>query len=133
MGQPEILLGVIPGAGGTQRLPRLVGPSRAKDIVYTGRFVAAAEALAIGLVDKVVPDADVFTAALDLVRRYASGPAVALRAAKQAIDEGLDVDLGTGLEIERLNFAGLFATEDQRTGMRSFIENGPGKASFAGR
>lgn len=133
VGQPEILLGVIPGAGGTQRLPRLIGPSRAKDIVYTGRFVSAAEALAIGLVDKVVPDADVFQAALDLVRRYASGPAVALRAAKQAIDEGLDVDLGTGLEIERLNFAGLFATEDQRTGMRSFIENGPGKASFAGR
>jgi enoyl-CoA hydratase/carnithine racemase len=133
VGQPEILLGVIPGAGGTQRLPRLIGPSRAKDIVYTGRFVGAAEALAIGLVDKVVPDADVFQAALDLVRRYASGPAVALRAAKQAIDEGLDVDLGTGLEIERLNFAGLFATEDQRTGMRSFIENGPGKASFAGR
>ena len=133
VGQPEILLGVIPGAGGTQRLPRLVGPSRAKDIVFTGRLVGAAEALAIGLVDKVVPDADVFQAALDLVRRYAGGPAVALRAAKQAIDEGLDVDLGTGLEIERLNFAGLFATEDQRTGMRSFIENGPGKASFAGR
>ena len=133
VGQPEILLGVIPGAGGTQRLPRLVGPSRAKDIVYTGRFVGAAEALAIGLVDKVVPDDAVYAAARNLVRRYASGPAVALRAAKQAIDEGLDVDLDTGLEIERLNFAGLFATEDQRTGMRSFIENGPGKASFAGR
>ncbi len=133
VGQPEILLGVIPGAGGTQRLPRLVGPSRAKDIVYTGRFVGAAEALAIGLVDKVVPDAAVYQAAQDLVRRYASGPAIALRAAKQAIDEGLDVDLDTGLEIERLNFAGLFATEDQRAGMRSFIENGPGKASFAGR
>src|SRR6266700_5245692 len=133
VGQPEILLGIIPGAGGTQRLPRLVGPSRAKDIVYTGRFVGAAEALAIGLVDKVVPDAAVYQAAQDLVRRYASGPAIALRAAKQAIDEGLDVDLDTGLEIERLNFAGLFATEDQRAGMRSFIENGPGKASFAGR
>jgi enoyl-CoA hydratase/carnithine racemase len=133
VGQPEILLGVIPGAGGTQRLPRLVGPSRAKDIVYTGRFVGAAEALAIGLVDKVAPDADVLQAALDLVQRYATGPAAALRAAKQAIDQGLDIDLGTGLEIERLNFAGLFTTEDQRTGMRSFIENGPGKASFAGR
>jgi enoyl-CoA hydratase/carnithine racemase len=133
VGQPEILLGVIPGAGGTQRLPRLVGPSRAKDIVFTGRFVSAAEALAIGLVDKVVPDADVYQAALELVARYAGGPAIALRAAKQAIDEGLDVDLDTGLEIERLNFAGLFATEDQRTGMRSFIENGPGKAAFAGR
>jgi enoyl-CoA hydratase/carnithine racemase len=133
VGQPEILLGVIPGAGGTQRLPRLVGPARAKDIVYTGRFVAAPEALTIGLVDKVVPDAEVYQAARDMVNRYAGGPAVALRAAKQAIDEGLDVDLDSGLEIERLNFAGLFATEDQRTGMRSFVENGPGKARFAGR
>jgi len=133
VGQPEILLGVIPGAGGTQRLPRLVGPARAKDIVFTGRFVGAAEALAMGLVDKVVPDADVHKAALDLVCRYAGGPALALRAAKQAIDDGLDVDLDTGLEIERLHFAGLFATQDQRTGMRSFMENGPGKATFAGR
>ena len=133
LGQPEILLGLIPGAGGTQRLPRLIGPARAKDIVFTGRFVGAAEALAIGLVDKVVPDSDVYQAAVGLVARYASGPAVALRAAKQAIDEGLDADLDTGLEIERLQFAGLFATEDARTGMRSFVENGPGKASFAGR
>jgi len=133
VGQPEILLGVIPGAGGTQRLPRLIGPARAKDIVYTGRFVGAVEALAIGLVGKVVPDEQVYQAALDLVARYANGPAVALRAAKQAIDEGLDADLDTGLEIERLHFAGLFATEDQRTGMRSFRENGPGKATFAGR
>jgi enoyl-CoA hydratase/carnithine racemase len=133
VGQPEILLGVIPGAGGTQRLPRLVGPARAKDIVFTGRFVAAPEALAIGLVDKVVPDGEVHQAAVDLVARYRTGPAVALRAAKQAIDEGLDADLDTGLEIERLHFSGLFATEDQRTGMRSFVENGPGKAKFAGR
>jgi enoyl-CoA hydratase/carnithine racemase len=133
LGQPEILLGVIPGAGGTQRLPRLIGPARAKDIVFTGRFVAADEALAIGLVDKVVPDAEVHQAAVELVARYRTGPAVALRAAKQAIDEGLGVDLDTGLEIERLHFSGLFATEDQRTGMRSFMENGPGKAKFAGR
>jgi enoyl-CoA hydratase/carnithine racemase len=133
VGQPEILLGLIPGAGGTQRLPRLVGSARAKDIVFTGRFVAAAEALAIGLVDKVVPDAEVYQAARDLVARYAAGPAVALRAAKQAIDEGLDADLDTGLEIERLHFAGLFATEDAATGMRSFVDNGPGKAAFAGR
>ena len=132
-GQPEILLGIIPGAGGTQRLPRLIGPARAKDIVYTGRFVGAAEALQIGLVDKVVPDAEVYQAARDLVSRYTTGPAVALRAAKQAIDAGLEADLDTGLEIERLNFAALFATEDQRTGMRSFVENGPGKATFAGR
>jgi enoyl-CoA hydratase/carnithine racemase len=133
VGQPEILLGLIPGAGGTQRLPRLVGPARAKDIVFTGRFVGAAEALAIGLVDKVVPDAEVYQAARDLVGRYAAGPAVALRAAKQAIDEGLDADLDTGLEIERLHFAGLFATQDAATGMRSFVENGPGKAAFAGQ
>ena len=133
VGQPEILLGIIPGAGGTQRLPRLIGPARAKDIVFTGRFVGAQEALAIGLVDQVVPDAEVFEAARGLVARYAAGPALALRAAKEAIDAGLDVDLATGLEIERLNFAGLFATEDQRTGMRSFMENGPGKATFAGR
>src|SRR5262252_9390330 len=133
VGQPEILLGIIPGAGGTQRLPRLVGPARAKDIVFTGRFVGAAEALNIGLVDKVVPDAEVYRAAHALVAQYAGGPAVALRAAKQAIDAGLEADLDTGLEIERLNFAALFATEDQRAGMRSFIENGPGKATFAGR
>jgi enoyl-CoA hydratase len=133
LGQPEILLGVIPGAGGTQRLPRLIGPARAKDIVFTGRFVPAAEAAAIGLVDRVVPDGEVYQAACDLVARYATGPALALRAAKQAVDDGLDVDLDTGLEIERLHFSGLFATEDQRTGMRSFVENGPGKATFAGR
>ncbi len=133
VGQPEILLGLIPGAGGTQRLPRLVGPARAKDIVFTGRFVGAAEALAIGLVDKIVPDAEVYQAARDLVARYAAGPAIALRAAKRAIDDGLEVDLAAGLEIERLHFAGLFATEDAGTGMRSFVENGPGKASFAGR
>jgi enoyl-CoA hydratase/carnithine racemase len=133
VGQPEILLGVIPGAGGTQRLPRLIGPARAKDIVFTGRFVSAAEALDIGLVDRVVPDAEVYDVARALVERYTTGPALALRAAKQAIDDGLETDLATGLEIERLHFAGLFATEDQRTGMRSFIENGPGKATFAGR
>ena len=133
VGQPEILLGIIPGAGGTQRLPRLIGPARAKDIIFTGRFVDAAEALAIGLVDRVVPDEEVYDAARGLVARYATGPALALRAAKQAVDAGLETDLDTGLEIERLQFAGLFATEDQRAGMRSFIENGPGKATFTGR
>jgi enoyl-CoA hydratase/carnithine racemase len=133
LGQPEILLGIIPGAGGTQRLPRLVGPARAKDIVYSGRFLDAAEALSIGLADRVVPDAGVYEAARKLAARYVGGPALALRAAKQAIDAGLDADLDTGLEIERLHFAALFATEDQRAGMRSFLENGPGKATFAGR
>ena len=133
VGQPEILLGIIPGAGGTQRLPRLIGPARAKDIVFSGRFVEAAEALDLGLVDRVAPDAEVYDVARSIVARYATGAALALRAAKQAIDDGLETDLATGLEIERLQFAGLFATEDQRTGMRSFIENGPGKATFAGR
>jgi enoyl-CoA hydratase/carnithine racemase len=133
VGQPEILLGVIPGAGGTQRLPRLIGPARAKDLIFTGRQVPAAEALAIGLADRVVPDADVYQAARDLVAQYATGPALALRAAKQAVDKGLEVDLATGLEIERLQFAGLFATADQKAGMRSFMENGPGKAAFEGQ
>jgi len=133
VGQPEILLGVIPGAGGTQRLPRLVGPAKAKDIVFSGRMLSAAEALAIGLVDQVVPDDSVYQAALDMVERYAHGPALALRAAKQAIDVGFGVDLATALEIERVQFAALFGTEDQRAGMRSFLENGPGKATFTGR
>jgi enoyl-CoA hydratase/carnithine racemase len=133
VGQPEILLGVIPGAGGTQRLSRLVGPARAKDIVFSGRMLKAAEAHAIGLVDKVAPDDSVYQAALEAVKQYAAGPALALRAAKQAIDHGFDVDLATALEIERVQFAALFGTEDQRAGMRSFLENGPGKATFTGR
>jgi enoyl-CoA hydratase/carnithine racemase len=133
LGQPEILLGIIPGAGGTQRLPRLIGPAKAKDLIFSGRFVDSAEALAIGLVDKVVADDEVYQAALDLAARYASGPPIALRAAKDAIDRGLDADLDTGLEIERLGFAGLFATDDARNGLRSFLDNGPGKAQFEGR
>jgi enoyl-CoA hydratase len=133
LGQPEIQLGVIPGAGGTQRLPRLIGPSRAKDLVFSGRMADAAEALSMGLVDRVVPDSDVYATAVEMMSRYVSGPALALRAAKQAIDHGLDVDLATGLEIERVHFAALFATEDQREGMQSFLANGPGKATFSGQ
>ena len=133
VGQPEILLGIIPGAGGTQRLPRLIGPAKAKDLIFSGRHVAADEALAIGLADKVVPDAEVYQAARDMVAQYAGGPALALSAAKQAVNKGLEVDLATGLEIERLHFAALFATEDQKNGMSSFMENGPGKAAFEGR
>jgi enoyl-CoA hydratase/carnithine racemase len=132
-GQPEILLGIIPGAGGTQRLARLIGPARAKDLVYSGRFVEAAEALAIGLVDAVVPPDDVYGTAHEMAARYANGPAVALAAAKAAIDGGLDTDLATGVRLEGHLFAGLFATEDRTIGMRSFIENGPGKAEFTGR
>jgi len=133
LGQPEILLGIIPGAGGTQRLSRLVGPSRAKDIIFTGRFVKADEALAIGLVDKVVPADQVYAEALAWAGRFAGAATYALRAAKEAIDRGLEVDLETGLEIERQQFAALFATRDRTIGMESFVESGPGKARFEGR
>jgi enoyl-CoA hydratase/carnithine racemase len=133
VGQPEITLGIIPGAGGTQRLPRLVGPSRAKDIIFTGRFVAAQEALSIGMVDRVVTSAEVYATAVAWAGQFAQGPAYALRAAKEAIDTGLEVDLGSGLEIERTKFAALFATEDRANGMASFVDNGPGKATFSGR
>ena len=132
LGQPEIQLGLIPGAGGTQRLSRLVGPAVAKDLIFSGRMVDAAEALTIGLVNRVVPAADTYGEALVLARRLARGPAYALRAAKEAIDRGLQADLDTGLEIERIQFAALFATEDRAIGMTSFVEQGPGKARFTG-
>ena len=132
-GQPEILLGVIPGAGGTQRLTRLIGPARAKDLVFSGRFVDAEEALRIGLVDKVVGPDDVYSAAREMAERYVNGPALALRAAKAAIDGGLDTDLASGLRLETQLFSSLFATEDRTIGMTSFVENGPGKARFVGR
>jgi enoyl-CoA hydratase/carnithine racemase len=130
LGQPEILLGLIPGAGGTQRLSRLVGPSKAKDLIFTGRMVKADEALRIGLVDLVVPAADVYERARAWAARLAKGPALALRAAKESIDQGLESDLDTGLTIERTWFAGLFATEDRERGMRSFVEEGSGRATF---
>ncbi|MCQ9131405.1 enoyl-CoA hydratase/isomerase family protein [Streptomyces hilarionis] len=130
LGQPEIQLGLIPGAGGTQRLSRLIGPSKAKDLIFTGRMVKADEALALGLVDRVVPAADVYTEAHAWAARLARGPAIALRAAKESIDTGLETDIETGLTVERNWFAGLFATADRETGMRSFVEEGPGKAKF---
>ncbi|WP_338673062.1 enoyl-CoA hydratase-related protein [Streptomyces sp. SCSIO 30461] len=130
LGQPEILLGLIPGAGGTQRLARLVGPSKAKDLIFTGRHVKADEALAIGLVDRVVPAAEVYEQAHAWAVKLAQGPALALRAAKESVDAGLETDIDTGLAIERNWFAGLFATEDRERGMRSFVEEGPGKAKF---
>jgi enoyl-CoA hydratase/carnithine racemase len=133
LGLPEIQLGIIPGAGGTQRLPRLIGPARAKEMIYTGRHVRADEALHIGLVDKVVAADDVLDEALSWARSFVGGAGLALRAAKTAVDRGLETDLRTGLEIERQQFAGLFATQDRTTGMTTFLESGPGQARFEGR
>jgi enoyl-CoA hydratase/carnithine racemase len=133
LGQPEILLGIIPGAGGTQRLTRLVGPSKAKDLIFTGRFVKADEALAIGLVDRLFPADQVYAEAVAWARQFSGAAALAVRAAKESVDRGLEVDLETGLEIERQQFAALFATEDRTIGMTSFQENGPGKAQFVGK
>lgn len=133
VGQPEMSLGVIPGAGGTQRLTRLVGPSKAKDLVYTGRFVESAEALNMGLLDQVVVADEVYDAAWQWARQFTRGPAKALAAAKAAIDGGIDTDINNGLKLESHLFAAMFATEDQKIGMRSFIENGPGQAEFLGR
>lgn len=133
LGQPEIQLGIIPGAGGTQRLARLVGPAKAKELIYSGRFISAAEALEIGLVDQIHPADEVYDKAVAWAKQFVGGPAAALRVAKEVIDRGLEVDLQTGLEIERVGFTGLFATEDQRAGMESFMAHGPGKATFSGR
>ena len=133
LGQPEILLGVIPGAGGTQRLPRLVGAGVAKDLIYSGRMVGAEEARSIGLVTAVAPPGEAYDTALEMAKRYAAGPSVALAAAKHAIQTGTEVDRTSGLLIERQAFAALFASEDQKIGMTTFAEKGPGKAVFVGR
>jgi enoyl-CoA hydratase/carnithine racemase len=131
-GQPEILLGVIPGAGGTQRLTRLVGVQKAKEMVYGGGQYTAEEALAMGLVDKVVPPGEVYETAVEDARRYAAGP-YALRMAKKAIDEGREMDLDSALRLETTLFSATFGTGDSDIGMRTFIEKGPGQAKFEGR
>lgn len=134
LGQPEILLGIIPGGGGTQRLARLVGPSRAKDLIFTGRQVPAREALSIGLVDRVEPSGSVLEAALELAAGLAKGAVVAQGLAKRAVDEGLGLgDIEQGMALERELFVKVFDTEDARAGVASFIEKGPGKARFEGR
>jgi enoyl-CoA hydratase/carnithine racemase len=132
LGQPEILLGIIPGGGGTQRLTRLVGPARAKDIIFTGRQVAADEALRIGLVDRVVSASDTIDAALAWAGALARGPSVALALAKQAIDGGLESTLREGLDLEHELFTEVFRTDDAKAGVASFLEHGPGKATFTG-
>src|SRR5579859_2236027 len=132
-GQPEILLGIIPGAGATQRLARLVGPSRAKDLILTGRQVCADEALRIGLADRVVPADQVLPAALELAASLAAGAVAAHGLAKQAIDGGLDSPLAAGLDLEAELFIRVFETTDARIGVASFLEHGPGRARFVGR
>ena len=132
-GQPEILLGIIPGGGGTQRLARLVGPAKAKDLVFSGRQVKADEALAMGLVDRVVADGSVIDEASAWAAELAKGAVVAQGLAKAAIDEGLDGALRAGLEREQELFVEVFATDDARIGVASFTEHGPGHATFTGR
>jgi enoyl-CoA hydratase/carnithine racemase len=132
-GQPEILLGIIPGGGGTQRLSRLVGPARAKEIILSGRMVKADEALRIGLADAVVPVAELHQHVLAMAASYARGAVVAQGLAKQAIQTGLDGSLADGLALEQRLFAEVFATEDAQIGIESFKQHGPGKATFVGK
>jgi enoyl-CoA hydratase len=132
LGQPEILLGIIPGGGGTQRLPRLVGPAKAKEIMITGRQVGADEGLRIGLVDELAPQADVLTRALDKAASVAAGAVIAQGYVKAAVDEGIETTLAWGLDREGDLFEQVFATDDARIGVQSFLEHGPGKATFTG-
>jgi enoyl-CoA hydratase/carnithine racemase len=132
-GQPEILLGIIPGGGGTQRLPRAVGASRAKELMITGRQVRADEALRIGLVDEVVAPDALHERAFALAAEVARGALAAQALVKRAVDHGLSTSLGDGLRIERHLFVDVFATDDAGIGVQSFLEHGPGKADFTGR
>ena len=131
-GQPEILLGIIPGGGGTQRLPRLVGASRAKEIMITGRQVKAEEALNIGLANEVVEPDALMARALELASSIASGATVATGLIKRAVDKGMQTDLAKGLALELELFEEVFHSNDSQIGVASFLENGPGKASFNG-
>ena len=132
LGQPEIVVGLIPGAGGTQRLPRLVGPARAKWMIFTGEFVEAQRALEWGLADEVV-DGNAFDRSLEQASRYAAGPTLSLAAAKLAIARATSADMEAGLALELDEFTKLFSTEDTRHGLESFQREGPGKANFQGR
>lgn len=131
LGQPEIRIGIIPGGGGTQRLARLVGLGRAKDIIFSGRMVEAAEALRIGLVEEVVPANQLFETARKKMGSYVRHGAMALAAAKLAINTGNNVDINSGDSLENFCFSLLFATEDQKEGMAAFLEKR--KPEFKGR
>ena len=121
-GQPEINLGVIPGVGGTQRLTRLIGMTRAKELIYTGEIIDANTAFTMGLVNKVVPPDSLMTEAKELARKMLSKSSIALSLAKKAINSGADMSLSSGLDLEAQCFARCFATEDQKEGMRAFLE-----------
>jgi enoyl-CoA hydratase len=130
-GQPEVKIGVIPGAGGTQRLTKAIGKARAMELILTGRMMSAQEALESGLITKVVPKEQWYTAALELAQEVASMPPIAVQAAKEAILKSFDLSIDAGLEFERRNFYLLFATEDMREGMNAFIEKR--KPTWVGR
>jgi enoyl-CoA hydratase/carnithine racemase len=132
-GLPEVLLGVIPGGGGTQRLPRLIGASRAKELIFSGRQVGAAEALSIGLVNRVVAPDFVLDSSLAWAAELARGPLVAHGLAKAAVDRGLEGSSTDGLAIEQEAFVTVARTEDAARGIASFAEHGPGQATFVGR
>jgi enoyl-CoA hydratase len=133
IGQPEILLGALPGAGGSQRLARLIGPARTKELVWSGRQVRADEAHALGILDRVVPSDEVEGNALHWAGQFAHGAVVAMGLAKRVIDDGLGHPLAVGLDLEADAFVEAFGTEDGRVGVQSFLEHGPGKARFSGR
>ncbi len=124
-GQPEINIGVMPGAGGTQRLTRAIGKARAMEMVLTGRMITAEEARLAGLVNRVVPVELYLDEALKLAREVAARPPLAVRLAKEAVLKAFELPLSAGLEFERKNFYLLFATEDQKEGMRAFLEKRP--------
>lgn len=121
-GQPEINLGFIPGGGGTQRFPRLVGRARAKELIYTGEMIDAHEAHRIGLVNKVFPPAELMTGARKFAQQVSSKGAVALELAKKVINEGYEADLTSGLALEAEAFGLCFSTEDKTEGVRAFLE-----------
>jgi enoyl-CoA hydratase len=131
VGQPEILLGIIPGAGGTQRLTRIVGFQKAKDLVYSGRQVGAQEALEIGLADRVFPAADLLDEAMAAAREMAAGPTKGIAAAKRAINDGWGVPMRQAMDVEAAAFDDSFWTDDAKEGVAAFIEKR--KAEFEGR
>jgi enoyl-CoA hydratase len=130
-GQPEVKLGIMPGAGGTQRLARAVGPARAMEMILTGEPISAADALSAGLVNRVVPDERVLDEALGLANLIAERPAVAARLARKAVRFGVERTVQEGMEMERRNYRLLYDTEDQKEGMQAFLEKRPPK--FKGR